>query len=226
MSEDPVPAQASAKNANPDRAPSGRLRKKITEPSSSSSSEDSASSSEVEYPVEGCHTDAEQDNLSDGLSTPIVIRTVSAPSFESQPKENLQPIPSQAYHRIPKKKKTKKSKKAKKSERSQPKKTRVSSKKNKKHKAKKSRRFSPPPASSTSSEESGSDSEDNFQAPAPADQVLALEAQYYLYITILLVLLLSDGSLLSFPNNPKSMRSPFEILGISWVGSQLRSFFF
>ena len=176
LSEDPVPAQASAKNANPDRAPSGRLRKKITEPSSSSSSEDPASSSEVEYPVAGCHTDTEQENLSDGLSTPIVIRTVPAPSFESQPKEIFQPIPSQSYHTIPKKKKTKKSKKDKKSERSQPKKTRVSHKKNKKHKAKKSRRVSPPPASSTSSEESGSDSEDNFQAPVPADQVLALEA--------------------------------------------------
>jgi len=176
LSEDHVPAQASAKNAHPDRAPSGRLRKKITEPSSSSSSEDPASSSEVEYPVEGCHTDTEQENLSDGLSTPIVIRTVPAPSFESQPKEIYQPVPSQSYHSIPKKKKTKKPKKDKKSERSQPKKTRVSHKKNKKHKAKKSRRVSPPPASSTSSEESGSDSEDNFQAPVPADQVLALEA--------------------------------------------------
>ena len=31
LSEEPVPAQASAKNANPDRAPSGRLRKKITQ---------------------------------------------------------------------------------------------------------------------------------------------------------------------------------------------------
>ena len=81
LSEDPVPSQASAKNTNSDRVPSGRLRKKITEPSSSSSSEGSASSSEVEYPVKGCHTDTEQDILSDGHSTPIVIRTVPAPPF-------------------------------------------------------------------------------------------------------------------------------------------------
>ena len=86
--------------------------------------------------------DTEQDILADGHSTPIVIRTVPAPPFESQPKENLQPVSTQTYHRIPKKK-SKKPKKARKSEKSQPKKTRVSSKNNKKHKTKKSRKFSP-----------------------------------------------------------------------------------
>ena len=38
LSEEPVPSQASAKSINSVRAPSGRLRKKITEPSSSGSS--------------------------------------------------------------------------------------------------------------------------------------------------------------------------------------------
>ena len=49
----------------------------------------------------------------------------------------------------------------------------------------------------------------------------------YLFIYIyhnLLILLFSDGSLLSFPDYPRSMKFP-KILEASWVGSQLRSEF-
>ena len=64
-SDEMNPAKASAKAAEfSDRAPSGRSRKKISDPSSSSSSEHSPSTSEVEYPVEGCHTDSEKEDLS------------------------------------------------------------------------------------------------------------------------------------------------------------------
>ena len=46
-------------------------------------------SPEVEFPVEGCHADTENEDLSDGDATPIVIRTASAVSqYDSQPKEN------------------------------------------------------------------------------------------------------------------------------------------
>ena len=109
------------------RAPSGRIRKQISDASSSSSETESASSSSVEYPVEGRHTDTEED--SDGTSTPIFIQTVPPPTVEAQPKSSSLPIPKKS-------KKSKRSRKAKKSSRksnkSQPKKSRVSGKKNRK----------------------------------------------------------------------------------------------
>ena len=160
-------------NNNADRAPSGRLRKKISDPSSSSSSEHSPSTSEVEFPVEGCHTDTEREDLSDGNATPLVIRTISATSQQdSQPKDNsFPPLP-----RIPKKKskRSRRNSKPKKSDKSQPKKSRVSSKKNKKHKSKKPKKVPLPPTSSSSSSCGGSDSEseEEPQAGAPIDQVL------------------------------------------------------
>jgi len=42
--------------------------------------------------VEGCHTDTEREDLSDGNATPLVIRTISATSQQdSQPKDNSFP---------------------------------------------------------------------------------------------------------------------------------------
>ena len=166
-------AKAPAKSSDlPDRAPSGRLRKKILDPSSSSSSEHSPSTSEVEYPVEGCHTDSEREELSDGNSTPIVVRTAAAFSqHESQPKESSTP----ALPRIPRKKnkKSKHSKKSKESGKHRPKKSRVSGKKAKKHRSKKTKKAPlPSPSSSSCSEESGSESDEEVQAPVPVDQVL------------------------------------------------------
>ena len=122
----------------PARTPSGKIRRKISDPSSSSSSSNyTPSSSEVKYPVEGCHTDSEREDLCDGNETPIVIRTAPVPSYlSSQPKEASQSIPKKKLKRS----KSKKSKKPKKSEKPQPKKTRVSSKKSKKHRSRKSKK--------------------------------------------------------------------------------------
>ena len=165
-------AKAPAKAVNnSDRTPSGRLRRKFSDPSSSSSSEHSASTSEVEYPVEGCHTDSERGDLSDGDATPIVIRTTPAASQHvSQPKDNIQPF----VPRIPRKKsgKSKKTKKAKKPEKPQPKKSRVSGKRNKKRSSKKSRKVPVSPSLSSSNESSVSESEEDSQALVPVDQVL------------------------------------------------------
>ena len=166
-------AKAPAKSSDlPDRAPSGRLRKKILDPSSSSSSEHSPSTSEVEYPVEGCHTDSEREELSDGNSTPIVVRTAAAFSqHESQPTGSS----TSTLPRIPRKKnkKSKHSKKSKESGKHRPKKSRVSGKKAKKHRSKKTKKAPlPSPSSSSCSEESGSESDEEVQAPVLVDQVL------------------------------------------------------
>ena len=96
--------------------------------------------------MEGCHTDSEKEDLSDGNETPIVIRTAPAlPHMSSQPKEASQPIPKKKLR----KSKSKKSKKHKKSEKSQPKKTRVSSKKSKKHRSRKTKKALPSLSSSS-----------------------------------------------------------------------------
>ena len=82
----------------PDRAPSGRLREHISDPSSSSSSDhEKSSSSEVEFPCEGVHTDTEQEYVSDGDVTPIF--TNPAPAKEVQSKyvsKVLPPIPKRS----------------------------------------------------------------------------------------------------------------------------------
>ena len=169
LSELAEPVQAPTKAPSlPDRTPSGKIRRKISDPSSSSSSSHhSPSSSEVEYPVEGCHTDSEKEDLSDGNDTPIVIRTAPALShMSSQPKEASQPIPRKKLR----KSKSKKSKKHRKSEKSQPKKTRVSSKKSKKHRSRKAKKALPP-SSSSSEDNSQSESEESVQESAPVDQV-------------------------------------------------------
>ena len=57
----------------PDRAPFGRLRKHISDHSSSSSSVHEASSSEVEFSFKSAHTDSEQEVVSDGDITPILL---------------------------------------------------------------------------------------------------------------------------------------------------------
>jgi len=164
-------AEAPSKAPNlPDRTPSGKIRRKISDPSSSSSSSDhTPSSSEVEYPVEGCHTDTEREDLCDGFDTPVVIRTApDTPLLSSQPKQASQSIPKKKLR----KSKSKKSKKSKKSEKPQPKKTRVSNKKAKKHRSRKSKKaVLPPPSSSSSEEDSQSESEESVQECAPVDQV-------------------------------------------------------
>ena len=110
------------------RAPSGRIRKQIADPSSSSSDKDSdsSSSSSVEYPVEGVHTDSDGDF--DGDSTPIFVQTIPAPIQQAQPKEAAI-FPSRSSKKAKKNKKSKKSKKS--SSKPQPKKSRVSNKKSK-----------------------------------------------------------------------------------------------
>ena len=101
----------------------------------------------MEYPVEGKHTDTEEE--SDGVSTPIFIQTILPPAIEAQPKGASASSLSSSLA-IPKRnKKSKRSKKSKKSShKSQPKKSRVSGKKNRKDKKKKSKKPVSPPSSS------------------------------------------------------------------------------
>ena len=132
----------------PDRAPSGRLRKQISDRSSSSSSVHESSSSEVQFPYscEGARTDSEQEVASDGNITPIVVNLAPAKQIQSKP--------------IPKKsKKSKKDGKSKKSSsKAQPKKTRVSHKMSKKHKSRKPKYHSSFQSLGSSSDHSDSDS--------------------------------------------------------------------
>ena len=106
-------ANLSAQFSRPgSKAPSERLRKHIPDPSSSSSDTESASSYSVEYPVEGKHTDTEDDF--DGNSAPIFIQSVPAPVVQAQPTGVVQL--SYDNSTIPRKsKKSKKNKKSKKS---------------------------------------------------------------------------------------------------------------
>ena len=160
------------------RAPSGRIRKQIADPSSSSSDKDSdsSSSSSVEYPVEGAHTDSDCDF--DGNSTPIIVQTIPAPIQQAQPKEAA--VLPRSSKKSKKQKKSKKSKKS--SLKPQPKKSRVSSKKSKKHKNKKSKKPLPPLSSSSSSVGSDSESEDSAQAVANVDQVLLYKIPFVLLL--------------------------------------------
>ena len=143
----------------PDRAPSGRLRKHISDHSSSSSSVNEPSSSEVEFPCEGAHTDSEQEVASDGDITPIFVNLALAKQEQSKP--------------IPKKsKKSKKDGKSKKSSsKAQPKKTRVSHKKSKKHKSRKPKCHSSSQSLGSSSDHSDSDSDGDAPDVPLVDQV-------------------------------------------------------
>ena len=154
------------------RAPSGRIRKQIVDPSSSSKTKPESSSS-VEHPLEVQRTDTEQE--SDGNTTPIILQTVPAPFAEAQPKDAVAPISTKAN-------KSKKNKKSKKScAESQPKKTRVSGRKSKKSNSNKSKKHVH--LSSSSSADSGSESEDKASEPGDnIDQVFCYKSLlYYLY---------------------------------------------
>ena len=143
----------------PDRAPSGRLRKHISDRSSSSSSVHESSSSEVEFPCEGVRTDSDREVASDGNITPIVVNLAPAKQSQSQP--------------IPKKsKKPKKDGKSRKSSsKAQPKKSRVSHKKSKKHKSRKPKHHSSSQSLGSSSDHSDSDSDGDAPDVLPVDQV-------------------------------------------------------
>ena len=135
------------------------MRKHISDRSSSSSSVHESSSSELEFPCEGVHTESDREVASDGNITPIVVNLAPAKQIQSKP--------------IPKKsKKSKKDGKSKKSSsKAQPKKTRVSHKKSKKHKSRKPKYHSSSQSLGSSSHHSDSDSDGDAPDVLPVYQV-------------------------------------------------------